>query len=175
MAFDPVLEPGEQVSADIRLVISDNRQESRRQELRLVLTNRAAYWPAPKFGLFDSVTTKRMPLSEVVSVTSRAEWYLGNLIVGSLMLIGGLIVMTFGGMVSTQDWACVGGGLVLILLGLAIAAHGGWRRTLVIASEQIKFSWVEPRAFREEFQARVSAVFEEVRIWAQSNRLRLEE
>lgn len=68
-----------------------------------------------------------------------------------------------------------GGGLLPIMLGLAIAAHGSWRRTLVIASEQVQFSWVEPHAFREEFQARVSAVFEEVRTWAQSNSLRLEE
>ncbi len=159
MAFQPVFEQGEQVSADITLMISG------KQALRLLLTNRAAYWPGSKFGLTDGVTTERLPLSQVRSVTARTRSQIGGMIVGILMILGG-IIWTLAGFVGAPQ--------ALIVGGLVVAAVGGRRRTLVIASEKSKFSWSEPITFGGGVKAQVSSTLEQVRTWAQTNGLRFE-
>ncbi len=163
MAFDPVLEPGERISADISF--------SNRPIRRLVLTNRAAYWSGSKFALFDSITTERVPLSQVISVSIRTNSYQGRLIVGFSMLIGGFIgiIMAAGGFVGARR--NMGVAVLLFVVGMNFAARGGRRRTLIIASEGTEFSWTEPGTIGPK---KGSSMFEQARAWAQSNGLRLE-
>jgi len=159
MAFQPLLEQGETVSADISLVISG------KQALRLVLTNRAAYWPGSKFGLTDGVTTERLSLPQVLSVATGTKSQFGSLVVGLLMVIGG-IIWTLGGFVGAPQ--------ALIVGGLVVAAVGGRRRTLVIAAERSKFSWTEPIAFGGGVKAQITEALGQVRTWATGNGLRLD-
>ncbi|MFM9960136.1 MAG: hypothetical protein ACKV2Q_02810 [Planctomycetaceae bacterium] len=183
MAFEPVFEPGEKISADIRFVIIGSRGRHQYPELRLVLTNRAAYWPGSKFALIDSVTTERVPVSQVDSVSIRPELYWGRLLIGFSMCIPGVIVAIR--VATSRHWDLPGfrGGLVIVIVpsvlllvfGLFIAAHGGWRRTLTITSERTRFTWAEPRSFRGKLKAQVSAIFQQVRDWARSHNLPLQE
>lgn len=159
MAFQPEFEHGEQVSADITLVISG------KIALRLLLTNRAAYWPGSKFGLTDGVTTERLPLSQVQLVTTGTKSQLGSMIVGILMILGG-VVWTLDGFVGAPQ--------ALIVGGIAVAIVGGRRRTMRIASEKKKISWTEPIAFGGGVKERVTAVLSQVRDWARANGLRFE-
>ena len=71
MAFEPSIQPGEQISADISF--------SNKPVRRLVLTDRAAYWSGSKFLDFV-ITTERVPLAEVVSVIVRTDLHQGGLI-----------------------------------------------------------------------------------------------
>ncbi len=172
MAFDLLLEPDEQVSADIPFYVG-------REQRRLVLTNRAAYWPSSKFGFIDGIVTERMPLAEVVSVSIRDVWHRGKLLVGGIMLVSGVIIgvigvfLVFGGFVAARVGNIFGFvGIPLSSIGLAIAVHGGRRRTLVIASKHTSFTWAEPHVLFGDGPG--CSLFEQVRAWAQSNGLRLE-
>lgn len=147
-----------------------------------MLTNQAAYWPGHKLGLFDSVTTERMPIAEVVSVSLRTELYLGRLIVGGILFVSGVIVAIL--LTTAQSWdvgdmknilgLAIGPCVWLIGFGLYVATQGGWRRTLAIASENREFRWAEPHTFGGTIKAQVSVAFQQVWDWAQRNDLNLE-
>jgi hypothetical protein len=159
MAFQPEFEQGEQVSSDISLVIGG------KVSLRLLLTNKAAYWPGSKFGLTDGVTTERVPLSKVQSVFTGKKSQMGSMIVGILMILGG-VIWTLGGFVGAPQ--------ALIVGGIAVAVVGGRRRTLRISSEKMRLSWAEPIAFGGGVKQQVTAVLDQIRDWARSNGLRFE-
>jgi hypothetical protein len=183
MAFDPILEEGESRSADIQICLGYSRRGSRPKVFKLVLTDRAAYWPEFKFGPFDrGFTTRRMPLSEIVSVSDRKVFYWRSLMVGVAILVTGLTVVIR--VIRAPNWDFAGirdagtlavpFGIGLIFGSLVIAASGGWRRTLVIASERARFTWIEPRMVGDEIDEQVAAAFESVRHWAQKSRLQFE-
>ncbi len=177
MAFDPVLEPGERIAVHFPYATLGGKEN---KQAGLVLTNRAVYWPGFKFGLLSCLTTKRMPLAEVVSVSIRVVWDLGWLLIGCILLISGVIGISLvvGGFVPAR-WGPlphVALGVLLVsvflsILGLFIAVHGGRRRTLVIASEQTSFRWCESNLFDD---GPGCSLFEQVCAWAQSNDLPLE-
>ncbi len=171
MAFNPVLEKGEKVSADISF--------SNRPVRRLLLTNRAAYWSTRKLGfsgLFDNtISTERVPLSEVVSVTVRTQWYQGRLVVGLIMLVGSIIgafLMVGGFVIVRRPTVAPLVDFLLFAVGMLLAFTGGRRRTLIIASDGAQFSWTaQYGVFPDEPGP---SMFEQARVWAQSNGLRLE-
>ena len=183
MAFDPVLEPGEKISTDIQVVLGNSRRGSRPKVLKLVLTDRAAFWPEFKFGPSDrGFSTVRIPLSEIVSVSVRNVFFWRSLIVGATVLVTDLTIVIrvlrapnwdFGG-VQDAGTLAVPFGIGLIFSSLVIAASGGWRRTLVIASERAPFSWGEPDTLSDEINEQVTVAFELARTWAQRNRLHVE-
>ncbi len=177
MAFDPFLEPDEQVSFHFHYVNYFGGKGN--PQFGLVLTNRAAYWPGFKFGLIDSIITKRMPLAEVISVSIRDVWHLGRLLVGGVMLTSGVIgIFLISRGIVTARVGQNGAAVVLLVsvllsgLGSVIAIHGGRRRTLVIASEQTKFRWAEYHVLFGDGPG--CSLFEQVCAWAQSNGLHLE-
>lgn len=180
MAFEPQFAAEEQVAADIRCVIIASRQQSRQVELRLVLTDQAAYWPGHKFGLVDSVSTERMPIGEVVSVSLRKEFFLGPLTVGGALFFSGAIMAillkttSIAGEFKNHHASGIAACFVLMVFGLCRAAFGGWHRTLVIASERGEFRWAEPHSFGGTIKDQVTLAFRQVHDWARSNGLRLE-
>ncbi len=178
MAFDPVLEPGERIAVHFPYATLGGKEN---KQAGLVLTNRAVYWPGFKFGLLSCLTTKRMPLAEVVAVSIRDVWDLGWLLIGSIMVISGVIgnSLVVGGFVPARVVSFPHVALVVLLVsvflsifGTVIAVRVGRRRTLVIASEQTSFRWAE---FHVLFGDGPScSLFEQVCVWAQSNGLKLE-
>ncbi len=170
MAFDPVLEPepAEQVFRDITFY------GFWRWPDRLMLTNRAVYWPG-----FNGITTRRMPLDEIILVSIRDVWHLGKLLVAGIMLISGAIGIYWAtnGFVAPRAGDNVALAVILVsavlcILSLFVAIRGGRRRTLVIASEQTQYTWAEPHVFSGVGPG--AAMFEQVCAWAQNNGLRLE-
>ena len=160
MAFESVLKPDEQVTADITF------SGFGREPYRLMLTNRAVYWPDS-----NGISTRRILLDEIISVSIRDVWHRGRWLVAGIMFVSGVI-----GMCSAANGfvpQAVGFvSVVLFTLSLFVGIFGGRRRTLVIASEQTQYTWAEPHVF---FGVGPGAtMFEQVRAWAQSNGLRLE-
>lgn len=160
MAFRPQIDPGEKIEADIALVISE------KPSLRLVLTNRAAYWPGKKaFAVSDAVTTERLVFAEILSVATGKRSSLGSLAIGLVMVVGGIIWTLCG---------YAGAPQALVVGGVIVAIVGGRRRTLLIRAERQKFMWTEPITFGGGIKTEVTRALESVRTWAQSNGLRLE-
>ncbi len=164
MAFEPALEADEQISADVSF--------STRPVRRLMLTNRAAYWSCPA-SLGIGVTTKQVPLSEVVSVTIQTQGQPGGQFVGVIPFVVGLIgvFLTIRGVVGPRDMIPVALFVFLFGLGFFLLVNSGQRRTLVIKAKKTEFAWTEPSA---SFSDPGRAMFDQARDWAQSNGLRLE-
>lgn len=153
MAFEPELEENENVEEDITLTISS------KVNLRLILTDKAAYWPGKKaFAVSDPIVALKTDLSEITQVYIGRKSALGSLLVAIAMVIGGIVWTLFG---------YVGLPQALIIGGFIFGIVGGRRRIIRIGS----LSWTAPITFGGETKKEVESICESIRVWAQKHSL----
>jgi hypothetical protein len=166
MAFEVSLDDGEEIEADINLVISQKPQ------LRLVLTSRAAIWPGAKaFALNDAVTTERVPLHEIERVNIGRSSKTAARIVGlSLLFLGlaGFVAVLMEGQFSKLP-------LLGVVMGPFIMVAGGRRRKLgsCLRSGRRGLKWTSPAAIGGGVNEMVDAVLLEVRRWSEKHGVNL--
>ncbi len=168
MAFEPVLESKEEVLEDIQ--IDFNKDAG----LRLVLTNKGAFWPGTKsFAVSDPITTEHLSLSKIELFSYRAKSKLVSVGTGGLLVLLGLF-MTFGEYFETGA-ILVGLPQALLVAGIVIALMGGRRKRLVLRGPSAKLKWSAPIVFGKKANQELDALEGRLRGWAERVGVRLEE
>ncbi|MCK5684525.1 hypothetical protein KAJ27_10400 [bacterium] len=91
MSFKPVYIDGEVVENDIDII------SSRNEKLRLILTNKAAYWPAEKiFAVSDPVIAVKSDHNEIKGIDIFQENFQIGFIFGKLLVFIGFIWLVAG-------------------------------------------------------------------------------
>jgi hypothetical protein len=157
MAFDPQLDPGEAVEHDIDLLIS------KKPQVRLVLTSKAAYWPGKKtFAVSDPITTVRVASDQITEIYVGRKSRVGSIIGGvALVLIG--LAWTLA---NYPEAFWVGYPQALIVGGIGVAAFGGRRFVLRIQSGDQRLKWVAPIAFGSSVKRDIRDMFTKVGDWS---------
>jgi hypothetical protein len=125
MTFTPPLEPGESLRHDLEV------QQLGRRPLRLVLTDRAAYWPTA------ASRTVRAPVGQIRRVEVVEARHLVGPILAGLLLAVFLLLFLF---VTT-------GSLIPLLCVAAIFLRAVFekpRLTITLQADAAHFSWTEP-------------------------------
>ena len=164
MPFDPQLGPGEEVEYDISLVISNKPQ------VRLVLTNHAAYWPGKKtFAVTDPITTVKSTPDRIVEVYVGRKSRAGSVAAGIMMAVVGL-AWTFA---NYPEAYWVGYPQALIVGGIGVAAFGGRRFVLRIQSVDQRLHWVAPIAFGGSVKRDITEMFMQTGAWCKKHSVKV--
>ena len=162
MAFDPQLAADEKVEHDIFLVIS------KKPQIRLVLTNHAAYWPGKKaFAVSDPITTVRVTPDQIQEVFVGRKSAAGSIAGGLAMALVGL-AWTFANYPESY-W--VGYPQALIVGGIGVSVFGGRRLVLRIQSANERLHWVAPITFGAAVKDSITGVFTSVGEWCKRHSL----
>jgi len=166
MVFNPAFRDGEELEEDIELIIS------KKPQIRLVLTNKAAYWPGKKtFAVSDPITTIKVDLSEIESIFIGKKSSLSSLLSGIVMIIlGG--AWTFAGYPNSYY---VGYPQALIVGGIILAFFGGKRTLLKIYSRNEKLQWSAPLGFGKKFKEDINTTVEKLSTWAKKHSILLKQ
>ncbi len=158
MSFDPRLQPGEYVHHLI------NVQIPKREALHLLLTSKAAYWPAKKWlALSDPVTTEVLPTSQIQRAVFRPRKAYDFLIVGILLILVGLALTVAGRFGFPQ---------LMIAGGLVLAPLGRKRRVVTLNGVSSRFIWKEP--FLIAGKDIITAAFAQIEQWANRHGIEVE-
>ncbi|MDL5050605.1 hypothetical protein QQ054_31890 [Oscillatoria amoena NRMC-F 0135] len=164
MAFDPQLDPNENVEHDIDLVISNKPQ------VRLVLTSHAAYWPGKKtFALSDPITTIKVDPDSIEEVFVGRKSSIGSIAAGGGMVIAGL-AWTF---IHYPEAYVVGFPQALILGGVGVGIFGGRRSVLSVKSADQHLHWVAPIAFGGSVKHDIAAMFTQIAEWCKKHSVKM--
>jgi len=152
MAFKPELAENEHLEYDIDLVIS------KKTSLRLVLTDRAAYWPVMKrIALTDPVATACVPISDIEKVVVGRKGALGSIIAGLGLAVAGIVWTLFG---------YVGAPQALIVGGILLSIFGGQRVIVQVHSAKIKLKWTAPLAFGKKVKTDITDTLAKIAEWS---------
>ena len=159
MPFDPELEEDEEVVHEIYVKIS------KKKNFYLLLTNKAAYWVGKKkFAVKDDTIAIRLPVEGVDCISFYKSDFLWCLILGSLLVILGLLMIVASGFGTHLAW--VAAGILIIFVG-----HK--RRIVKISGGGKIFSWREPIYFGGGIKQKVDQSFSHIRNWAKQNKIRV--
>ena len=175
MAFSPQFEPDEVLQHAISV------RAARTSSLQMQLTNRAAYWAAPKrFAVHDDIRTARASISSIQSIR---RFSLKRRFIGPSIGIGLTIVFVI---LACGLLQVPGGYGAVIITGFifAIAAYyaSGMKkglsphRTISVVSGQDTLHWVEPYdplTLKPDERAKISVAIETLRKWADENQIKV--
>jgi hypothetical protein len=157
MAYQPELEPGENVRCQVVLDISKGAPP-----FHFAVSDQAVYWPATRFlPVNDSFYFRRITHNRIQEVTICKLTPYGFLVLGVLLVAGGIFFLVTGGRYAPEGsmGAIVGGVYVLF------AARG--RYGLNIVTSEKTFRWEPPpaadRVSKEKVASMLTAISEACR------------
>jgi len=137
MAFDPKFEPGEEVDFDIDLPIDG-------YWLKLVLTNRGAWWARTKaVAVADPVVTEHLALRQISEVSLAPCSRAAELTAGLGVLAFGVALAVVGAL-EAGDRSVIWMGLLAAVAGLGILFYFPRRNRLSIRADSLVFEWAPP-------------------------------
>lgn len=153
MPFEPEFREDEEIIHEINIKIT------KKHLFYLLLTNKAAYWIGKKkFAIKDDTMAIRLPVVEVDRIVFRRSSIRWCLILGSLLVILGVVGILASGFGAHLAW--IAAGILIILVG-----HK--RRIVEISGRGRKFSWMEPIYFGGGINQRINQAFSFIKQWAE--------
>lgn len=169
MAFDPTLEADEQVLSDLQVSFGKKGEGL----LRLVLTNKRAFWPGRKLvAVSDPITTEFVRVEDVQQVSWRPPSLLARLGVAVVLGVVGL-AWSFGTFFADGS-ITVGMPTAMLLVAPVFPFLARGKRVLTIRGNDKSFKWKSPITFGKTSRANLEQVESALVAWASATGVRLE-